>query len=586
MPGGPGGPMPGGPGGMPGVPPLPADPDADEDLATLVVVVLEVNCRTPNYARQFDQGQAFWFDHKWGRAIFQKSYDKFDISLVPGADGKPLPTVRLRFQRQFGLIMNDRDKLTPENLLALARKALEYGLLDRYIEVMEKLVEVDKDGPQVKRYLQVKEMLSKPMPPNPVGDEWKEKVLEGYKVIQKPENHFTLLHSFASDEVPEVKAKLERLDRTLRGIYYWWAMQDKGGVLPLPKQRLVSVLTDRGEDFNRLKKQFATGPVISDSFLARREGVAVFSTRRGDEHYEKMEASSEDFWKEGFNRVTILRGTRGLGMPRNKTEEDAYAPRLSALMLRALEHEWEENATTHEVGRKLPFALGMIAPKVHAPEWIQFGMGSLFERPLQSPWGGIGVANSYYLPRFREALKEGKYGQVKTSLEKVDLMARVVTDELFHLAPGKLADGKEESSDAVQRRARAAAWSLVYYLTKNDLTGLQNYFKQLSRLPRDVDLDREVLLHTFAKALNCLNAEGKVDRNMLATHANRWLSFIDKEQMEGQKIHEAVRKAYETVKKNPSTPGGTGPGGYPGGPGGPGGPMPGGFPGAGGAGPR
>ena len=579
---------------MPGVPGMPPgtgsfDLDASEDLATLVVVVLEVSSKTPGYAKLFESGAAVPFSHKWGSAYFVKELDKFEINLVPGADGRPMRTVRERFNLDYTKIMNDKDKMTAENLLSLARKALNYGLVDRYTAVMDKLAEIDKTSPLVQRYLQVKQLLEKPMPPNPLAEQWKAKVLEGYRVVQKPDNHFALLHPYASDEAPEVRAKLERLERTLRGIYYWWAMQEKAELLPPPQQRLLSVLTDRGEDFNKLKKQFASSPVLSDSFLARREGVSVFSTRRGDEHYEKMEAASENYWKEGYHRTQILRGTGSSGLPRGKTHQDvdAYAPRTSAIVLKALEDEWEQNASTHEVGRQLPFATGLIAAKVHAPEWIQFGMGSLFERPLQSPWSGIGVANSYYLPRFREYLKAGKFNDGEKSLDRTKLLCQVVTDELFHAKPGKQADGKPESADAVQRRARAAAWALTYYLAKNDMPALQAYFKELSKLPRDVELDRDLLLRTFAKANRCLDSNGQINQGQLGLLAMRWLSFIDKEQMEGQKIHDTVRKAYETVKKiPPTTPGGTTPGGpgfpggvpgFPGGPGGvPGGP---GFPG-------
>ncbi|MFQ3578332.1 MAG: DUF1570 domain-containing protein, partial [Verrucomicrobiia bacterium] len=549
--------------GGPGLPPGSGsfDLDASEDLATLVVVVLEVTAKTPGYVKNYEAGAAIPFGHKWGSTYFVKQLDKFEVNLVPAADGRPLPTVRERFSRDFAATMNDKDKMTPENLLSLARKALNYGLVDRYSEVMNKLAEIDKTSPLVKRYLQVKEMLAKPMPPNDLAEQWKTKVLEGYRVVQKSDNHFALLHPYPTDEVPEVKAKLERLQNTLRGIYFWWAMQEKAELLPLPKQRLLSVLTDRGEDFNKLKKQFASSPILSDSFLARREGVSVFSTRRGDEHYEKMESASDTYWKEGYHRTQILKGTGSIGLPRGKTHKDleVYAPRTSAIVLKALEDEWEQNASSHEVARQLPFATGLIAAKVHAPEWIQFGMGSLFERPLQAPWSGIGVANSYYLPRFREYLKAGKFSDEK-SFDRTELLIRVVTDELFHAKPGKQADGKPETTEAVQRRARSAAWALTYYLAKNDMQALQAYFKELSKLPRDVELDRELLLQSFAKATRCVDASGQVNRKQLDSLAMRWLAFIDKEQMEGQKIHDAVRKAYETVRKNPPTsPGGPNP---------------------------
>ena len=55
------------------------------------------------------------------------------------------------------------------------------------------------------------------------------------------------------------------------------------------------------------------------------------------------------------------------------------------------------------------FASKLLPRNVHAPEWVQFGMGSFFETPLQSPWASIGAANPYWLPRFKELRKNKKY---------------------------------------------------------------------------------------------------------------------------------------------------------------------------------
>jgi hypothetical protein len=572
---GPGMPGPGMPGpGMPG-PGMTPDSEAADELATLVVAVLEVRCNTPGYAKGFEKGEPYYFHHKWdGRAALKKKFGMYEVNLVPGSDGRPMPTVAQRFYlREKDVFASQIEKPSPDRVLGLARTALDYGLVDKFVETMNKLAEIDKDGPQVKRYKAVKAALEKPMPESADAASWRGKVLSGYRVAQKPDNHFALIHGYASDDSPEVKAHLDRLERTFRGIYYWWALQNDGGVLPMPRQRLVSVLVpaDAGDDFNKLKRALSADSVVSDSFLARREGLTVYSSRRGDEHYEKMEGATKGYWQDGYHRTLILSGKPRTGIPRSKwtADDETHLPRTGALMLKALEYEWEMNAATHEVARQLPFATGLLAPKVHAPEWIQFGMGSLFEAPLQSPWHGIGIANSYYLPRFKESHKAGKYGDPKTDAGKLAALTGVITDEFFRAKPGKGADGKDDSVDAVKRRARAAAWSLTWFLAKNDLPGLQAYFKELSKLPRDVELDRGVLIKAFAQAFRCTQ-DGKVNNDRLTELANRWLTNVNRHTMEGDKIHEQIRKAYATIKKNPLGAGtgpmgmgGMGPGGMP-----------------------
>jgi hypothetical protein len=571
---GPGGPMGGGfRGGMPGpgmpgtgMPGMPGfgfgstpDSEAADELATLVIVVLEVRCNTIGYVKGFEAGEPYYFHHKWdgGRAALKKKFGIYEVSLVPGSDGKPMPTVAQRFyQREKEVFASMIEKPSTERVLGLARTALDYGLLDKFVETMDKLAEIDKDGPQVKRYKALKAALEKPMPDSAEASMWRGKVLSGYRVAQKPDNHFALIHGYPSDDSQEVKAHLARLERTFRGIYYWWAMQNDGGALPMPKQRLVSVLVpaDSGDDFNKLKRALSANSIVADSFLARREGVAVYSSRRGDEHYEAMEGATKGYWQDGYDRIKLLKGQPRWGIPRSKwgasNDDETHLPRAGALVLKALESEWEMNAATHEVARQLPFATGMLAPKVHAPEWIQFGMGSLFEAPLQSPWHGIGIANSYYLPRFKESHKAGKYGDPKSDAGKLAALTGVVTDGFFRAKPGKGADGKDESAEAVKRRARAAAWSLTWFLAKNDLPGLQAYFKELSKLPRDVELDHGVLLKAFATAFRCTQ-DGKISDARLTELANRWLTNVNRHTMEGDKIHEQIRKAYATIKKNP-----------------------------------
>ena len=103
------------------------------------------------------------------------------------------------------------------------------------------------------------------------------------------------------------------------------------------------------------------------------------------------------------------------------------------------------------------------------------------------------------------------------------------------------------------RVPRAAAWSLTWFLAKNDLPGLQAYFKELSKLPRDVELDHGVLVKAFATAFRCTQ-DGKVSDARLTELANRWLANVNRHTMEGDKIHEQIRKAYATIKKNPVGP--------------------------------
>jgi hypothetical protein len=212
-------------------------------------------------------------------------------------------------------------------------------------------------------------------------------------------------------------------------------------------------------------------------------------------------------------------------------------------------------------------------------------MGSFFETPLQSPWPTIAGPSPYYLPRWRE-LKNNK-GLEKT---RVETLRKVVTDAYFHTVPP---DGKDNSAahlqhEAALRKARTASWSLTYFLAQQQIDGLRHYFSELSKMPRDIELDENVLLTCFARAFGCVDANNKVDERRLDELARKWYGYIENMFFDSEstmkeirdKIAKKMKEAEELAEKQrQNAANGNRPGGFPGAPGGfPA--APGGFPGA------
>jgi hypothetical protein len=391
---------------------------------------------------------------------------------------------------------------------------------------------------------------------------------------------------------------MERLEDSFRGYYYWWVLH--GVVLPVPKTRLLAVLTSKSDDFKRLQKHLAAGSVVADSFFARREALSVYSKERGDQPYTKLKEVSGIYWSQekGYDRDKIILAGRG-GLPKGLLlpgHDDE--PRTLALMLKALEQEWENTSTSHETSRQLLFASGLLPRNVNVPEWLQFGLGSFFETPLQSPWRSIGAPSPYWLPRYRELSKEKKHWK-----SPYDALVKVVTDEYFRkidpadlLAEagkaaaagpqdifGMLQTQPGEKGNDIQKRARertlrkgrAAAWALTYYLAEQKLDGLRRYFKELARMPRDIELDDHVLLECFARAFDCLGPDKKPSEAKLTALANSWDTYIKVKPLEAEVIHQKIREAYAKMSiAPPPNAGNNNPGGVPG-LGGPGFPGPG-----------
>jgi hypothetical protein len=519
-----------------------------DNLPYLVVAVVEVDSKERNYVKKFESGrQLVKFNHRWGAAQLLKSAGRIEVVLLKKGDGKPLETVAKRFQKRYDEVFKET-KPDPRNVLDLARWALAHGLIKKCVVVMDKLAELDKASEIVKAYKKVKAELERAPGKDDVAAAWKRKMLDGYKITTTDKHHYVLLHNSSTDGLVEVKEQLDRLEDSFRGFYYWWAL--RGVALPVPRQRQLAVLTDRGDDMARLRKHLTASPAVADSFVARRENLSVLSAKRGDQPYHSLSEFSKPYWQKGFVRSDLIKGVAKRGVPRayQTSLQDIFTSRLLALMLTAMENEWEATSISHDTSRQLMFSSGLLERKVHVPEWIQFGMASFFETPLQAPWAGVGAPSTYWLPRFKEYRKDKKLGATA-----YDTLRRVVTDGYFR---GKAAKDKKE-----ERQARAAAWALTYYLAQTKLSGLQLYFKELNKQPRDIELNEKVLLGCFARAFGCVTHDKQVDEGALRRLAYQWDDYITRLRLEAESMHKDIRDAYAKMTGSGGKPDGGKPAG-------------------------
>ena len=119
-----------------------------------------------------------------------------------------------------------------------------------------------------------------------------------------------------------------------------------------------------------------------------------------------------------------------------------------------------------------------------------------------------GAPHWVYLFAFKELKAKKKLG------EPHQLLRDVVTDKYFR-------EGKMKNRSSV--KARATAWALTYYLAQKRLPELLRYYKELSRLPRDLEFDDAVLLNCFARAFGCVDARNKLEESKFTGLANTWI---------------------------------------------------------------
>ena len=554
-----------------------------DDLAEYVIAVVEVKAKGNLVKALLQKGLpvSVGLPSRLGKTCQLYHAPSFgELFVITEGKDKAMPTVADQFNQKYAALT--KEKASGSDLLSLAEWALEHGMVNKFAEVMDKVVEADKGLSPAVAYAQVKAELDRKATDDPAAASWRSRLLPGYKVTETP--HYLLVHNAAGDSALEIQTHSEHLENAIRGFYYWFAL--RGIALPVPHNRQVVVLTSKEDDFEQLHKIFTSGPVVVDGFFARRESLPVMHSQRSDDPYKALTTFWENWKGKGYQRLQLLQN-KNTGVPKNGVPQNIRAAatqdptalvniaeaQMLALMLVALEQEAELATVSHEASRQLLFASGLLPRNVAVPEWILFGMGSFFETPLQSPWPTIGALSPYYLPRWRE-LKAKDSNQGGLEKTNVDTLKKVVTDGYFRTLPP---DGKPDSAEhrlyeSALRKARTVTWSLTYFLAQRHLEGLRHYFTELSKMPRDIELDDTVLLGCFARAFGCVDGNNKVDQGKLKALANEWYGYWASAHFESEQIMKEIREKIakkvkqdeENAKKaSEGTNGQQGPGNFP-----------------------
>jgi hypothetical protein len=464
--------------------------------------------------------------HKWGETtLFLGDEVEWTIIVVD--------TVAHKFENKKRLIKKE-DPNRAEQLLELADWSLAHGLLDKVPKLIEELAKADPKLPAVSAFQKVHADLERGASQADSAAEWRSK-LGDYKI--KNSKHYALLYDVPTDA--QAQAFLDRLERNFQGFFYWFAL--RGKVLPLPDRRLVGVLVDSPETFMRQRKDVFDDPLmVEDGFFVRRDNLAVFSEKRLDEGYEALSKTVKNIWDlTHLSQEELLKG-KGLNMGPMYYNESAKAQTLT-LVLKAMEEDAARTTVSLEGTRQLIASLGLLPRSVEAPQWIDFGMASLFETPKQSYWAGFGSPNMTYLVNF-------KLWDTTKKLDKdpAEALKSVVTDRYFH----KIRDSKNKEN--AEAKARTMTWALVYFLAHKKRDGLLRYYDELARQPRDLDLDEDVLMDCFARVFGLVDPKkpNEVDANELNKLAAAWYKFIRDTPLE---IDEVLKDALATQKKKGKT---------------------------------
>jgi hypothetical protein len=573
--------------------------------------------------------KVLFMDSNFGTtALYEEDPSEISLQLIPSAlpkgetKGTFLKTPKEQYIDRRNApdgVLKGKDR-GPDRYLDEALWCLRVGLPDKCIEYLtelEKMVAQSKaKNPLTKRvtdalseYAKIKPILENEILKKDKATNWKDRL--GYKNIAQSE-HYALVHSSDDPKRDGIDRRLKALEDNFKTFYLIFAL--KGKALPAPKEKLVAVLIAEPKTFVAQKQIFNVDDLVSDGFHARQENLAIFSPNRIDLASHTFGRTMQEVHRD--YEVDLLNGQMpDLGANKEQAARSMRQLRRAqtlALVERALREESEIASATHEGTLQLVAETGLLPRNAPAPEWLRFGLGSLFEMPKgpfpgrsQSMvrlafWPGAGGPNWAWRLYFDEMQQEGFMTN-----RQADLFYEAMTDAWFNQArevERNKQDGEDvsEHKEACLARARTLSWSLTYYFFNHRFAEFDKFLTELSNLPRDAELDHYTMITTFlrnfgydATGLTPKDPKGKIDRYKPV--AQSWINAIRNDPAPTVNLNLEEPVPFDPNNPNgpngpgPGGPGGFGPGGPggfgPGGPGGPGGIGPGGPGGPGGFGP-
>ena len=97
--------------------------------------------------------------------------------------------------------------------------------------------------------------------------------------------------------------------------------------------------------------------------------------------------------------------------------------------------------------------------------------------------------------------------------------------------PGQPLRDPEAEAAALKTRlvakSQLTAWALTYYLANTKLDKLIEFYAALGRMPRDMALDRDQVLLTFARTFGLMTSDGTaIDEKEFNTFAGNWVGYM------------------------------------------------------------
>lgn len=396
-----------------------------------------------------------------GRDLKLNLYFRNNSELLSIEEMIIVPSRKQQYQKQ----LNEAQKGGTEKRLELAAWAIKGGMVQEFYNAIDLVLQADPDNAQAKQIVALKAKAAEPINDSSTEQKYLTDMLPpGMKF--KTSAHYIIAY-----DTPDGKAQ-ERLD-LLERVYETFLMffGFKGRLLEPPPQRLMVALFNDHKQYLDFSVRLDPELKSAAGYWSPESNVAVFFAQGTYPVFKKLKEASDEMEKakKEAERVGNL----------NRGDLVRLADTLKLLTLVAIENE-DLEVVTHEATHQIAGNSGLFPRRIRIPKFAQEGLAAFFESPNDATWAGVGAINKTRIEWYRALEKDRVHSDIDF----------VVSDQIYSRA----------ASHGAILHAYGQAWAITHFLMDKHFSELQDFWRNLARLPADMVVSEDDLVRCFDAA--------------------------------------------------------------------------------------
>jgi hypothetical protein len=375
-----------------------------------------------------------------------------------------VPTRKQQYQKQ----LNEAQKGGVEERLKLAAWTIKSGMVQEFYNAIEMVQQADADNEIAKRVLELKAKINVPIADSSAEQKYmSDKLPPGMKF--KTSNHYIIGY-----DTPDAKAQ-ERLDLVER-VYETFMMffAFKGRVLEPPPYRLMVTLFNEHKQYLDFSTRLDPNLNMAAGYWSPDSNLAVFFAQGTYPALKELREQGDrlDQIKKDLERQAV----------KDRGDIVRLSDTIKLLILVAVENQ-DLEVVTHEATHQIAGNCGLFPRRIRIPKFAQEGLAAFFESPNDATWSGVGAINKLRL-QFYRALADRFNDREHSNIDFV------ISDQIYTRA----------ANHGSVLHAYGQSWALTHFLMDKHFDELQQFWKNLARLPADMIISESDLVRCFDDA--------------------------------------------------------------------------------------